>query len=1828
MALGVLNNLSAIYAENNLNNTNNSLQTVLEQLSSGSKINSGADDAAGLSLVNGLEANSSALTQSETNAAEGVGLLDVADGALSQVTNLLNRAITLATEASNGTLNSTQESAANQEYQSILAEVNNIGQTTTYNQQQVFNGDEVAIYTGDSSTAGSSIDDLNIRTLSESTVGDTGGVMAYSSGSDNVFINLSTGAANAQATDSLNGGLSGSTTINVSYLVKGAGGTESAATTSISVGAGTSYANTADGLISAINSAGLGLSASFATQAEAGVEGGGSETGIQISGGLVSVGVDPSSASTSGVLNLSGISASELLTQGQSITLQTGADAAVTIDVTSGIDSLSTLAGAIDSQDADVSATVMTNGNGTQSLSLADKNSGAGALSVSIATASSAPISMTFVSGGTGATGNFATGTLGFGSAVSSTGNEVVGGTVVLSNSGTPGANPVTFVMGSGAAMGSSAGSFSGSAFDVNGNTLGSLATAIAAELGVSATVSSSGITMTSIDSGTTIEAGLDALTATPGLSQTGNVSGATATNGTNGSTTITMNGGNGFAGSNEMTGSIVLTNGNGATPYTFTMGTAAGVALDTYTTGAITATGLWTEINQSTSTTNISASLVAGQLVLTSTQPGTSIAMTGSTLVQTTDGVAATVTASTPSIAVPSPGATFAIGGTGATTGASDTLTGDIVLNPYSGGVGGTSAPVTFTMGAPVQTGIGSGNVAVFGNTLAALMSAINADEGSTGISATYSTAADAGLNLTTTQAGGLISVNSTGLTDNSPIATAHTATTGTIGLASGGNYPSAGAALTGSVVITDGTGTDTFVMGGGYGVVNNGANNNTVHTALTTLASLQSAIELQSGVTLSGLTAIIDGTGGISITGATGLTTINATGLIDNIAPTAVNGHSGAVGAYPATAATVSYSNASLQATPADATTDVLTGSILLSNTAGGGGTYTFVMGTGNNTGSTYYTGTGQNTLADLQTTINNVDGAGALDVSTNIAGGVLKVTSGSTTSTLTQGIDTLVDTADGMFENSTVSTPSPAVVSANATISMGVGSIDHNPVVGTGDTLTGSIVITNGIAGNYTFGMTGSGIPAGADDYAVTGNSLSALMAEMDLVDATTGVTAAMNSAGTGLNFTTATTGTSIAINSSDLSDASKFSFTSPASGTSDTSQKLSGVIALTDGGDLTGSGVLSGSVVVTNGNGTVTDTFVMGAGANSSTYGAGGGTFELTSTSLSGLMSAINTEGSDTSNSGVANLDLTASQDGATGGIFLQSSSSGATGLSANAAGLTDTLAEASLNGSNGVAGLTHTAAMVNFANGSIGGLGVSPTTTNSGADQIAGSIVLENVKSGGVTTYGLGGGAVTFTVGGSASDDTDSQIYTGSDTSLQGMANAIDAASTALGLNLSAQAGATGLTVTSTDPTSVLTNATNSLVDVYGAEQGRQVPGTTGGSATYATATVGTSGQIGPGDVLSGSIVLNNTSGIQQTFTIGSTYLVNGASVTTGGDTLQDLATAIGEDAALGVNASAANGFLNLQSSSLNTSITVGNGNPAGITLVDRLTATASAPSTGAPGGTSTATVQLAGGQTTAASGDTITGSISLTGATGTKAFVMGGSSSTGTIAVGSTAGGETLGALADAITNSGIGIIATVPSAGLSLMGATENGTAITKGFDTLQDSTATAALAYTPVSGYDLGISNSTLAGRSSVYDSSTGQSATGTNANFSFNSVAGNGVATMSYSDGAGQSLSATDLSNQTDAETALNDLNTAIMDVAAQDGYIGAQINTLNSVSQVMTTQQENVVSAQNAIQATDYASATSNMSKYEILSQTGIAALAQANSVQQEVTKLLQ
>jgi flagellin len=271
MSLGVLNNLSAVYAENNLNNTNVSLEKKLQQLSSGSQINSGADDAAGLSLINGLEANQTALTQSETNATEGVGLLQVADGALSQVTSLLNRAVTLATEVSNGTLNSSQDAAANQEYSSILAEINNIGTTTTYNQNQVFGGSDVAIYTGDSSTTGASIDSLHFASLSSSSVGDAGGTVQQSNAG--FFLDLSTDTAGALTTaaaqtDAITGG--------VTFTITNSDGTTSAIDTSTA----TTPAATVGDLIKEINGLGIpGVSASFTTSGAAGIASGTEATG-------------------------------------------------------------------------------------------------------------------------------------------------------------------------------------------------------------------------------------------------------------------------------------------------------------------------------------------------------------------------------------------------------------------------------------------------------------------------------------------------------------------------------------------------------------------------------------------------------------------------------------------------------------------------------------------------------------------------------------------------------------------------------------------------------------------------------------------------------------------------------------------------------------------------------------------------------------------------------------------------------------------------------------------------------------------------------------------------------------------------------------------------------------------------------------------------------------------------------------------------------------------------------------------------------------------------------------------------------------------------------------------------------------------------------------------------------------------------------------------------------------------------------------------------------------------------------------------------------------
>jgi flagellin len=176
MALSVLNNIASLAAQNQLTITNGNLQKALFQLSSGSRINTGADDAAGLAIADGLHANITALTQSARNANDGVGELQVADGSLAAVTTLLNRAVTIATEAATGTVSDPQRVALNDEFTAIKAEIDRVGSKTNYNGGQVFRTDTLNVFLSDSSSNSNSLIGVATGVLSSIDLGLGGAV--------------------------------------------------------------------------------------------------------------------------------------------------------------------------------------------------------------------------------------------------------------------------------------------------------------------------------------------------------------------------------------------------------------------------------------------------------------------------------------------------------------------------------------------------------------------------------------------------------------------------------------------------------------------------------------------------------------------------------------------------------------------------------------------------------------------------------------------------------------------------------------------------------------------------------------------------------------------------------------------------------------------------------------------------------------------------------------------------------------------------------------------------------------------------------------------------------------------------------------------------------------------------------------------------------------------------------------------------------------------------------------------------------------------------------------------------------------------------------------------------------------------------------------------------------------------------------------------------------------------------------------------------------------------------------------------------------------------
>jgi flagellin len=199
MALSVLNNIASLAAQNQLSITNINLQKSLFQLSSGSRINTGADDAAGLAIADGLHANITALTQSARNANDGVGALQVADGSLAQVTTLLNRAVTLATEAATGTVSDPQRVALDAEFTAIKAEIDRIGSKTNYNGGQVFTATTLNIFLSDASATSNSTIGVTTGLLSANGL-SLGGAVAATGG-----LTQAAGAAAVAATDTLTG---------------------------------------------------------------------------------------------------------------------------------------------------------------------------------------------------------------------------------------------------------------------------------------------------------------------------------------------------------------------------------------------------------------------------------------------------------------------------------------------------------------------------------------------------------------------------------------------------------------------------------------------------------------------------------------------------------------------------------------------------------------------------------------------------------------------------------------------------------------------------------------------------------------------------------------------------------------------------------------------------------------------------------------------------------------------------------------------------------------------------------------------------------------------------------------------------------------------------------------------------------------------------------------------------------------------------------------------------------------------------------------------------------------------------------------------------------------------------------------------------------------------------------------------------------------------------------------------------------------------------------------------------------------------------------------
>lgn len=140
MGLRINTNVASLNAQRNLHGTRNGMNRSLERLSSGQRINRAGDDAAGLAISENLKAQIRGLGQAERNAEDGVSLVQIAEGALGEVSNILIRLRELSVQAASDTIGPTERKFLNVEFEQLTSEVDRIANSTEFNRVPLLNG--------------------------------------------------------------------------------------------------------------------------------------------------------------------------------------------------------------------------------------------------------------------------------------------------------------------------------------------------------------------------------------------------------------------------------------------------------------------------------------------------------------------------------------------------------------------------------------------------------------------------------------------------------------------------------------------------------------------------------------------------------------------------------------------------------------------------------------------------------------------------------------------------------------------------------------------------------------------------------------------------------------------------------------------------------------------------------------------------------------------------------------------------------------------------------------------------------------------------------------------------------------------------------------------------------------------------------------------------------------------------------------------------------------------------------------------------------------------------------------------------------------------------------------------------------------------------------------------------------------------------------------------------------------------------------------------------------------------------------------------------------